>query len=179
MGKDRSSDDFAAFVDAVGPRLHNFATMIAADGHDGEDLLQTALERIWVRWQSRPPSEPYAYARQVVLNAQRSRMRLRLNKSEFPMDFADSVDESASKDVGLEWEDAALDRDVLRSSLRALSPHQRNVVVLRYLEDLAVADVAEILCCSVGSVKKNSHIGLQRLRVEIARAGVVAQDCEV
>ena len=46
----------------------------------------------------------------------------------------------------------------------ALSPKQREVVVLRYLVDLPEAEVAQTLGCSVGTVKTHASRGLAALR---------------
>ena len=53
----------------------------------------------------------------------------------------------------------------LAEALRQLTPRQRAVVVLRYYEDLPEAQVAEILGCSVGTVRSQTHRTLARLRV--------------
>lgn len=56
-----------------------------------------------------------------------------------------------------------LDIDLVRS-LRALPPRMRAVVVLRYVEDRSEAETADLLDCSVGTVKSGGHRGLARLR---------------
>src|SRR5258708_36753228 len=56
------------------------------------------------------------------------------------------------------------DRDELWSALRALSPQQRAVLVLRYFEDLTEHDIATVLGCSPGAVKTHAAPGLSRLR---------------
>jgi RNA polymerase sigma factor (sigma-70 family) len=52
----------------------------------------------------------------------------------------------------------------LIAALAALPPRQRAVLVLRYFEDLSVAQVAAILDCSLGTVKSTASRGLARLR---------------
>ena len=52
----------------------------------------------------------------------------------------------------------------LQRALLALSPKQRDVVVLRYLVDLPEADVAKAMRCSVGTVKTHASRGLAALR---------------
>jgi RNA polymerase sigma factor (sigma-70 family) len=54
--------------------------------------------------------------------------------------------------------------DALRRAMRELSPKQRAAVYLRYAEDLSEQDVAELLGCSVGSVKQHTSRGLASLR---------------
>jgi len=59
----------------------------------------------------------------------------------------------------------------LQRALLALSPKQRDVVVLRYLVDLPEAEVAQTLGCSVGTVKTHASRGLAALRRSLEVAG--------
>jgi RNA polymerase sigma factor (sigma-70 family) len=56
------------------------------------------------------------------------------------------------------------DADQLRRALAALPPRQRAVLVLRYFDDATEAAAAEILGCSVGTVKSPTAKGLAKLR---------------
>lgn len=58
-------------------------------------------------------------------------------------------------------------RDAVLAALRELPPRQRAAVVLRYLEDLPVAEVARALDCSEGNVKSSVSRGLTRLRTAL------------
>ena len=55
----------------------------------------------------------------------------------------------------------------LWAAVRQLPPRQRAAVVLRFCEDLSLAQTAELMGCSVGSVKRNTSIALNKLRAEM------------
>lgn len=57
----------------------------------------------------------------------------------------------------------------IQKILSALPDYQRIVVVLKFYERLTYADIAEILCCPVGTVKSRMHNGLKNLRGLIAK----------
>ena len=75
----------------------------------------------------------------------------------------------ASRTAELEWSDSAAFHDSeLATAVAGLSPQQRAVVALHYLDDLAVADVASTLRLSEGAVKYHLHQARARLRTALA-----------
>ena len=60
--------------------------------------------------------------------------------------------------------DATALRLSLAAALRQLTPRQRAVMVLRFYEDLTESQVAAVLGCSVGTVKRHTHDAVRRLR---------------
>jgi RNA polymerase sigma factor (sigma-70 family) len=67
-------------------------------------------------------------------------------------------------------EQGAEDRVALRAALLAVPPGQRTVLVLRFLADLSVEQVAETLGCTTGTVKSQTARGLVALRAAYERA---------
>lgn len=157
----RDEAGFRAFVEANGATLLHAARLLTGDHHRGEDLVQTALTRLYQKWDR--VDAPLAYARRALVTAHIDSTRRRW-WGERP---TDQLPETAAPD----GEEAASDqRDELRRLLAALSPRERAVVVLRYYCDLSEQDTAAALDVPVGTVKSSCARALARLRVELPSA---------
>ena len=147
---------FDDFVRSRSTGLLRVAYLLTGDRHAAEDLLQEVLEQMYVRWR-RIEGAPEAYARRALVNRATNRWRSRARRPETPFE---ARHEQPRPDHG---EDVAL-RSAVLAALRDLPARQRAAVVLRYLDDLPVHEVAEALGCSEGTVKSNAARGLDRLR---------------
>lgn len=145
---------FDAFVRTSSDRLLRTAYLLTGDRHHAEDLVQTALLRTARRW-STARREPAAYARRVVVNLAKDRWRDRGRRpDEAPLEV----------DVAIPVTDGIAERDRLLRAARQLPEGQRAVLVLRYFDDLSVAETAAALGCSEGTVKSQTARALDRLR---------------
>lgn len=159
-GRDRRA--FDEFVAASADRLVRTAYLLCGDRGHAEDLAQTALLRTARRWRV-ARREPEAYARRVLVNLAKDRWRaLARRPAETPLE---AVTESRAT---VEVVDGCLDRDELLRATAQLPPGQRAVLVLRYFDDLSVAETAATLGCSTGTVKSQTSRALDRLRVALA-----------
>lgn len=150
---------FRAFVEANGAALLHAARLLTGDHHRGEDLVQTALTRVYLKWDR--IETPLAYTRKALVTAHIDSTRRRW-WGERPTETLPEVAASRSTDVG-----AVDERDELRRLLTGLSAKERAVVVLRYYCDLSEQDTAATLGIPVGTVKSTCSRALSRLRVEI------------
>jgi len=152
---------FEQFVAAEGSALLRFAYLLTGGRDVAEDLLQSALERCYRHWRRVERTErPDRYVRRVLANAAIDRWRQR-RTAELPLT-------AAGEPVAADATESLLQRDELLRALRMLSPRQRVVVVLRYVEDLSEVDTAALLDCSVGSIKAHASRGLTRLRAALS-----------
>jgi RNA polymerase sigma-70 factor (sigma-E family) len=157
-GSTARDEEFRAFVMARRPALVRLATLLAAgDAHLAEDLVQTALTRLYVAWRRVERDQgPEAYARRILVNAVIDERRRPWRRSETSRaDLPDIPSSDAS----------AEDRDVVRTALAALGPRMRTAVVLRHWLGYDVGECALLLNCSEGTVKSQTARGLDRLRV--------------
>lgn len=175
----RARDDDAAFdrfvVDSA-PGLLQAAYLIVRDLPVAEDLVQECLLRVAGRWpRVRRMEHPFAYARRVLVNlavdeASRGRRRRR-ELAGFESALIDRGDASAGHRL-----DAVEDQMGLADALASLTARQRAVLMLRFYQDLTEAQVAEILGCSIGTVKSTTARSLDRLREQMASTSAASAD---
>ncbi|MET7808532.1 SigE family RNA polymerase sigma factor [Micromonospora chersina] len=151
-------EGFDEFVATRSPRLLRTAFLLTRDWALAEDLLQTALARAWEAWR-RIEGDPEPYVRRIIVNANASWWRRRW-RGEVPTADLPEVAAEADRYSGLD------DRDRLWRALGRLPRRQRAVLVLRYFEDLSDAEIAEVLHCSVSTVKSQASRALAKLRLD-------------
>jgi RNA polymerase sigma-70 factor (sigma-E family) len=161
----RVDTEFDDFVEAQSTRLLRTAYLLTGDRGHAEDLLQTALLRTLRRW-SQAREAPTEYTRRVLVNLSRDRVRLlsrRPRESPLPADpdaLRGHRPDRAVEQLG--------ERHRVARALAALPTRQRQVVVLRFFEDLTVTQTAALLGASEGTVKSYTSRALARLRELLA-----------
>jgi RNA polymerase sigma-70 factor (sigma-E family) len=158
------STDFADYIDARRDGLVRAACLLVGDRGHAEDLVQSALIRVWPHWHRvSSRGDPEAYVRKVIFHQFASQARSRRWR-EVSADlragrWTERSDQAAPDAT------AALDTQLqLRDALAALGPRQRAVLVLRYYLDLSEGETAALLGCSVGTVKSQAARALARLK---------------
>ena len=150
--------DLEEFVRTRTPALLRSAFLLTGNQHAAEDLVQAALERTAVHWRRLDRRDNAdAYVRTVMYRLQVDRWRRRGRVAE---DVTDALPERPDEDAYA----GADTRVSLRAALARLTPKQRAVLVLRFYDDLSEARTAEVLGCSPGTVKSQTHVALRRLR---------------
>ncbi len=158
----RDEAGFRAFVETHGAGLLHTARLLTGDHHRGEDLVQTALTKLYLKWGR--VGEPLAYTRKALVTSHIDAGRRRW-WGERPTEYLPDVAES---DQPLTASD---DRDDLRRLLAELDPRERAVVVLRYYCDLSEHDTAAALRMPAGTVKSTCARALARMRVQASIGG--------
>jgi len=148
---------FAAYVRNRGEHHLRVAVLLTGDWHAAEDLVQTSLAKLYQAWpRLRADVDLDAYLRRIIVNTQRSWWRARWRRETPTSELPETVSEDFADGRALAAQ--------IRQALQALPRQQRAVLVLRYYADLPEAEVADLLGCSLGTVKTHSHRGLRALR---------------
>jgi RNA polymerase sigma-70 factor (sigma-E family) len=151
---------FAEFVAARSPALFRTAYVVTGDHHLAQDVLQEALVKVYVAWpRLRDTTKAEAYVRRTIVTTAIS-WRRRRSFHEPPVE---RVPDALNPD---ETERLAT-HDVLWENVCRLPPRQRVALVLRYYEDLSEAETAELMRCSVGTVKSQVSVALSKLRERV------------
>lgn len=151
--------DFEEFARARTPHLFRSAWLLSGNRAEAEDLVQETLAKVYVRMHrklGRRLENPAAYA-QTTLTRTFISARRRRSSTETP--YADLPDRAAADPTEL----AGLRLD-LAGALADLTEVDRAVVVLRYLDDMSVEDVARMLDLSPGAVRNRSMRALAHMR---------------
>jgi RNA polymerase sigma factor (sigma-70 family) len=160
--------DFEAFCLRNNTALIRLLTLYCGDRETARDLAQETLARTWLNWRKvRRLDRPDLWARRVALNLANSHFRhARVERARGHL----LVDQPASSgpDVG--------ERMLIERVLGGLTERQRAAVLLRFLEDLSVADTSELMGCSQGTVKKLTARALAELRAHLTIDAEVAED---
>jgi len=156
-----SEAEYVAYVTARLPALRRAAFLLCGGDVDrGDDIVQLTITRLYQRWRQASRADNLdAYVHRMLVHTfadekRRAWSRVRL------------LPESAA-DAAIEPQTAVDDRGALVAALRILPPRQRAVLVLRFLLDRPVEEVAEILGCSEGTVKSQTSRGLSILRSQL------------
>lgn len=158
---------FEEFIAESGDALLRLATLLTADRGLGEDVYQETLHRLAARWSR--VENPRAFCRRVMHNIVVDQGRVK--RRQVPeIRLAEGHDDSDPR-----WADStsAVElRPVLFGALRTLTPHQREIVVLRYFDDRSESDVADLLGVAPGTVRSTLSRAMAQLREQPSLSGL-------
>lgn len=133
--------------------MRRAAYLLCHDTHQADDLVQSALASVYVKWASIRSEDAYAYVRRSLVNGFIDGVR-----KHPPLPFERVPDRVVALDTSVE------ERSQLVELLAPLSARERTIIVWRYYFDAPEAEVAERLGISVGTVKSTASRALSRLR---------------
>jgi RNA polymerase sigma-70 factor (ECF subfamily) len=156
MAEAAGRHDFDDFYSSSAARLIRHGYALTGDLAEAQDIAQEAFARAWQRWSAvRDCESPEAWVRRVATNLAASRWRrIRVARA-----AGGHVAEQHAPEV-------STDTVALVSGLRTLPERQRTALVLHYMCDLTVDQIAAELDCPAGSVKS----WLSRGRIALAAA---------
>lgn len=163
------------FEDLVESRLdacYRLAAVLLNDRIEAEDATHEAMLRAQRSWASvRDPEAAAAWLDRIVVNECRDRLRRqRISRTIVEVQRVGTEPVAPQHDIG------PAERTALRDALAELEPDHRVVVVLRYLLDLPVDEIARRTGAPTGTVKSRLHHALRQLRAAFDAAARLDSD---
>ena len=155
--------EFASFMAESMAPLGRLAFLVTGDQHRASELVQETMVRVYFAWSRARTGDPLTYARRVLLNQKLDTWRRRRREV--------LVDPTRLAELErVRPEPPAPRHEDLVTALRGLNEKSRRIVVLRYVEGLSEAEVAETLGVPLGTVKSSGSRGLTQLRRYLSTA---------
>ncbi|CAL9431585.1 RNA polymerase sigma-E factor [Streptomyces sp. enrichment culture] len=155
---DAASAEFHAFFERHYAELSRLARLLTGEPDTADDLAADALLALWHRWDRvRAADHPAAYARGVVANLARTRIRSAVReRRRIALFWSPREERTENPDVP-----GVVD---VQEALRRLPFRKRACVVLRHAFDLSEKDTALALGISVGTVKSQTSKAMAELQ---------------
>lgn len=163
MWRGESGDDgLSTFCESEFPRLVRSLGLYTGDVHLAEDLAQETLARVVRDWDRvRRMERPGAYAHRIAMNLANSHYRRqRIARRARSTAAAGHASEYNDPDVA-----AVLS---VRTAVRALPRRRRQIIVLRFVGELTLPEIAAALNVGLGTVKSELHHALSCLKESLS-----------
>ena len=161
-----SKEALENLISTIERPLYVTALAILGKSDDAADAFQeTALSIISHIGSLREPAYFNTWATRILVN---HALTIRRNRSKV-LSLSDTVEtRAAAREPSHDLGSQVAGRVDLIEAMLALAPHHRAVIALRYLHDLQLDGIAQILDVPLGTVKSRLHYALRRLRAEMA-----------
>ena len=179
--------ELSDFLAAVERRAFKQTAYAVRDDHAALDIVQDAMMKLAEKYADRPPTELPMLFQRILQNTMRDlwrRQKVRNLWTSLLSSFGGNQEDSEDRDP-LETIDVEDDSEepsaqlarqqtiqLIERALEKLPPRQREAFVLRYWEEMDVAETAEIMGCSDGSVKTHCSRAVHALALELKKQGL-------
>lgn len=150
---------YVEYVTGQLPALRRLAYVLCGDSHHADDLVQQTITKLYIRWRKISDVEHLdQYVRTMVVRAFVDEKRRPWARVGLMAQLPDRPDPRAGVD------ERVTEAMAVRAALARVPNRQQTVLIMRFLCDMTVEDVAVALDCSTGTVKSQTSRGLATLR---------------
>ena len=157
---------FDELVGIYGPRIYSMILRMVGNREDARDRVQTTFLNVWRSIGRVDPERPIAcWICRVAMNQARNAIRDRRPRVELT-DTVAAPDPSPEENVGRSER-----KRFLQEALRGLGEGDRKLIVLRYLGELGLDEMGQLLEVREETVKSRLFYARRRLGRELIRLG--------
>jgi len=157
--------DGLAFEDLVAGHhrsLRGFLHKMLGDQHNTDDVLQEVWMDVFRDLKSL--KDPAAFLPWLYRVARNRAFGL-LRRRRTPMGSIDEVDPIVTAEEEPDF--TAADAQAVHAALGQLGPEHREVLLLRFIEDMSYEEIAAVAGCNIGTVRSRIHNAKRQLRIII------------
>jgi RNA polymerase sigma-70 factor (ECF subfamily) len=158
-----SKEEFRELFEVYGKKIFRYIYIRAGNSHAvAEDITQDVFERVWDNRKKYDPQRSsvqtwiYTIARNRLTDHYREKHEVPIKPEEEPVSSGENDDVTDAEDVSMVYE-----------AMGYLSEKDRELLTLRYIDDMDLREVAEILNMEYNAAKVAAHRALKRLRNHI------------
>ena len=167
--KEGNRDEFKAIVDIFGLRLFKTALLVVGDSGLAEDAVQETFVRAWSRIRSlKDSTKLQAWLMRILFNYLKDQ-NLRRSVPQVEIEAASTVEDPSRR-----VEQQALSTETADEMYKVVADMPRDqqiVLILRYYEEMSLAEIVEATGWRLGTVKSRMHRGLRTARVRMEELG--------
>ncbi len=179
--------ELSEFLESVERRAFKRTAYAVRDDHAALDIVQDAMMKLAEKYGDKPIAELPMLFQRILQNTMRDywrRQKVRNLWTTLLSSLSGSAENSEDHDP-LETIDVEDDSDepsaqlersqtikIVETALQKLPTRQREAFVLRYWEEMDVAETAKIMGCSDGSVKTHCSRAVHSLAIELNKQGL-------
>lgn len=181
-----SSQELSDFLRDVERRAFKQTVYAVRDEHAALDIVQDAMLKLAEKYAAKPPEEYPMLFQRILQNTMRDfwrRQKVRnlwttlfssfgSNSDDEDRDPLETIDVEDDSDNPVEQLQRSQTIAIIEKALEKLPTRQREAFVLRYWEDMDVAETAEIMGCSQGSVKTHCSRAVHALAQALEKQGL-------
>ena len=188
-GELATHNELSDFLAEVERRAYKQALFAVRDDHAALDIVQDAMLKLTERYGSRPAPELPLLFQRILQNTIRDFYRRQKVRSVWttplsslfgadtgedadPLETLDAVDDSQFSRSPAERVESAQVVGIIEKALETLPARQRQAFLLRYWEELDVAEAAKVMGCSEGSVKTHCSRATHALALMLKKQGI-------
>jgi RNA polymerase sigma-70 factor (ECF subfamily) len=186
LATQKELSDFFAEVER---RAYKQALFAIRDDHLALDIVQDAMLKLTEKYAARPPAELPLLFQRIMQNTIRDFYRRQKVRALWtvpisslfgaggeddadPLETLDAQDDSKFSEPPAEQLERAQVLAFIEKALQKLPARQRQAFLLRYWEELDVAEAASIMGCSEGSVKTHCSRATHALALILKKQGI-------
>jgi RNA polymerase sigma-70 factor (ECF subfamily) len=151
-----------------GRQTYNYAYRLTGNESDARDLTQEAFIRVFRAWQSfREGTSFLSWIYRIVTNLHRDELRRRKGVFVEPLPEDNQPQSRPALDASHDPIASLHERQltpVMERALKGMSYDQRVVVVLADIDEYSYQEIADIVGCSIGTVRSRLHRSREQLR---------------